>query len=208
MLSLRRPTAKTIGEFLAAQAKLDFTYPTVGATAASPPEGYTVNHTRIKLGEGEEVFSAARAALGRWDQFRLGWVEACSPKGPIEAGDDVALLARLLGLWWLNACRVVYVVDEEGPIRRFGFANGTLPDHGATGEERFLIEWDRASGAVWYDILAFSRSHQLLARLGSPYLRRIQERFGRESAAAMARAVKFESARAMGLGSPGSGPVP
>jgi uncharacterized protein (UPF0548 family) len=72
MLSLLRPTARTIDEFQAAQAKLGMTYSAVGATAASPPERYTVDHSRIKLGEGEEVFSAVRAALGRWDQFRLG----------------------------------------------------------------------------------------------------------------------------------------
>ena len=56
----------------------------------------------------------------------------------------------------VNACRVVYVVDEEEPIQRYGFAYGTLPDHAETGEERFLVEWNRASGEVWYDILAFS----------------------------------------------------
>src|SRR3954464_11061210 len=98
MLSLRRPTAKTIDEFLATQAKLGFTYPAVGATATVPPAGYTVDHTRIKLGEGEEVFSAAKAALGRWDHFRLGWVEVSSPETPIETGAVVALIARLLGL--------------------------------------------------------------------------------------------------------------
>ena len=114
MLSLRRPSAETIGEFLAAQSKLGLTYPAVGATAAVPPAGYAVDHTRIKLGEGEKVFSAAKAALGRWDQFRLGWVEAWSPETPIETGEVVAVIARLLGLWWLNACRIVYVVDEAG----------------------------------------------------------------------------------------------
>ena len=51
----------------------------------------------------------------------------------------------LLGLWWLNACRIVYVVDEAGPVTKFGFAYGTLPGHAGTGEERFLVEWDRAS---------------------------------------------------------------
>src|ERR671910_611047 len=75
MKSLRRPSAATIGEFLAAQAKLDFTYPEVGATAAVPPAGYVVDRTRIRLGEGEAAFRAARAALMRWDQFRLGWME-------------------------------------------------------------------------------------------------------------------------------------
>ena len=69
----------------------------------------------------------------------------------------MAVIARRLGLWWLNACRIVYVVDEPGPVSRYGFAYGTLPDHAGSGEERFLVEWDRASGEVWYDILAFSR---------------------------------------------------
>ena len=152
-----------------------------------------MDHTRIKLGEGEAVFRAAKAALGRWDQFRLGWVEAWPPEAPIRVGEVVGIVARCLGLWWLNACRIVYVVDEEGPVTRFGFANGTLPGHAEAGEERFLVEWDRASGEVWYDILAFSRPHRLLTRLGYPYMRRVQKRFGRESAAAMVRAVKGEA---------------
>ena len=189
MKSLRRPTAATVREFLAAQAKLGFTYTAVGATASLPPTGYVVDHTRIKLGEGEEVFTRAKAALGRWEQFRLGWVEAWPPETPIQTGEVVAVVARRVGLWWLSACRVVYVVDEPGSVSRYGFAYGTLPDHAGAGEERFLVEWDRASGEVWYDILAFSRPQWLLTRLGYRYMRRLQKRFGRESAAAMVRAV-------------------
>jgi uncharacterized protein (UPF0548 family) len=89
----------------------------------------------------------------------------------------------------VNACRVVYVVDEGGPVQRFGFAYGTLPDHAESGEERFTVEWHEADDAVWYDILAFSRPQQLLARLGYPFARRLQKRFARGSAAAMRRAV-------------------
>jgi uncharacterized protein (UPF0548 family) len=193
MKLLSRPSAGTVRDFLAAQAKLDFTYPAVGATASTPPSGYVVDHTRIKLGEGEGTFRAARAALGRWDQFRLGWVEAWPPEAPIRAGEVMGSVARCLGTWWINACRIVYVVDEEGPVTRFGFANGTLPGHPEAGEERFLVEWDRASGEVWYDILAFSRLHRLLVRLGYPHMRRVQKRFGRESAAAMVRAVNGDA---------------
>jgi len=86
-------------------------------------------------------------------------------------------------------------VDEEGPVQRFGFTYGTLPDHAGSGEERFLIEWDREEGSVWYDILAFSRPRHLLARLGYPWVRRVQKRFGWESAAAMCRAVRAVSDR-------------
>ena len=146
MLSLRRPSTEEIRRFLASQESRGFTYAAVGATATVPPAGCSVDHTRVKLGEGEEVFTRAKAALGRWDQFRLGWMEAWSAKGTIEPGDVVAIIARLLWLWWLNACRVIYVIDEAEPIERFGFAYGTLPAHAGTGEERFLVEWDRESG--------------------------------------------------------------
>jgi uncharacterized protein (UPF0548 family) len=189
MLSLRRPTMETIQAFLAAQAGLNLTYAAVGATATNPPAGYVVDHTRIRLGEGEKVFAAAKTALERWQQFRLGWLEATPEDTPIKEGQVVAILARSIGLWWLNACRIVAVVNEDGPVQRFGFAYGTLPDHAGSGEERFLIEWDREDASVWYDILAFSRPQHFLARLGYPVVRLTQKRFGRESAAAMCRAV-------------------
>src|SRR5690349_20547473 len=108
MLSLRKPSADTIRAFLAEQSQHPCTYSAVGATAQEPPAGFVVDHTRIKLGEGEAVFSAARAALQRWDQFRLGWVEAWPPEAPLRTGAVVVVIARLLCLWWLNACRIVY----------------------------------------------------------------------------------------------------
>ena len=189
MVSLRRPSTETIRGFLTVQSKLGFTYTAVGATASLPPADYVVDHTRIKLGQGEEVFMKAKAAFGRWQQFRLGWVEVWSPETPIQTGEVVAVIARNLGLWWLNACRIVYVLDEPGSVSRYGFAYGTLPDHAGTGEERFLVEWNRVSGEVWYDILAFSRPQWLVTRLGYRYMRWLQKRFGKESAAAMVRAV-------------------
>jgi uncharacterized protein (UPF0548 family) len=190
MLSLRRPSAESTRRFLTAQAKLDFSYSSVGATANQLPDGFVVDRTRIKLGEGEPVFQAAKAALQRWRQLDLGWLKVGSPETPIRTGEVVAIVARVFGLWWVNACKIVYVVDESGPICRFGLAYGTLPDHAERGEERFLIEWNRAGNSVWYDILAFSRPHHFLIRLGYPIARRTQKRFGRESAAAMLKAVR------------------
>jgi uncharacterized protein (UPF0548 family) len=193
MPHLRKPSPLTVGRFLAAQADLDFTYPEVGDTAGVPPPGYSVDHTRVRLGDGEGVFRSARSVLERWGQFDLGWVQAGPADSPLRAGAVVAVAARVLGLWWVNACRVVYAVDEAdgvGPVCRFGFAYGTLPGHAESGEERFLVEWDRAGdGGVWYDILALSRPRHPLARLGYPLTRRTQRRFARDSAAAMLRAV-------------------
>ncbi|MBY0399342.1 DUF1990 domain-containing protein [Myxococcota bacterium] len=189
MLSLRKPSAESMRRFLTEQAVLDFSYSAVGATATTPPAGYVVDRTRIRLGEGEAVFHSAKAALQRWEQFRLGWVEAWSPDTPIKPGEVVAVMGWAIGMWWLNSARIVYVVDESGPISKFGFAYGTLPGHVESGEERFLIEWDRADDSVWYDILAFSRPNHILIRLGYPIVRRTQKRFGRDSAASMLRAV-------------------
>ena len=189
MLSLRRPTAGVIQQFREVQSKLDFTYSAIGAAATEPPTGYVVDHTRIKLGAGEGVFQNAKEALCRWEHFNLGWVEAIPNSTPIEAGQVVAVLARVLGIWWLNACRIVYVVDEGEATVRFGFAYGTLPSHAESGEERFVIEWNRADDSVWYDILAFSRPNYFVTKLGYPLVRCFQKRFARNSAAAMMRAV-------------------
>lgn len=188
MLSFRKPTLETIRTFLAGQARLDFTYSSVGATAKKPPAGYNVDHTRVRLGEGEQVFAAARTALENWQHFHLGWVEACPADTPIKQGQAVAMLARSFRMWWLNANRIMTVLEEDGPVKRFGFTYGTLPDHVETGEERFLIEWNRADNSVWYDILAFSRPRHILAWLGYPWVRHLQYRFRWESAAAMCRA--------------------
>ena len=190
MLSLRKPTVERMRRFLTEQAMLDFSYKAVGATATMPPAGYVVDRTRIKLGEGESVFYSAIAALQRWEQFRLGWVEAWSSNTPIKTGEVVAVMGRVIGLWWLNAARIVYVVNESGPISKFAFAYGTLPGHVESGEERFMIEWDQSDNSVWYDILAFSRPNHILMRLGYPLVRRTQKRFGRDSAMAMVKAVR------------------
>ncbi|MFN0055080.1 MAG: DUF1990 family protein [Planctomycetales bacterium] len=189
MLSLRKPSAESVRRFLKEQAELDYSYLAVGATATASPAGFVEDRARIQLGEGAVAFEAAKAALQRWEQFRLGWVEAWPPDTPIQVGAVVAVLARAIGLWWLNAARIVYVVDESGPSTKFGFAYGTLPGHVERGEERFLIEWNHTDDSVWYDILAFSRPNHFLARLGYPAVRLMQSRFRLDSAASMRRVV-------------------
>lgn len=189
MPTLLKPDRETMREFRDRQSGLTCSYAAIGATATSPPPGFVVDRTRIRLGSGESVFRAAVAALRRWEQFQLGWVQPWPTDVPHLPGEVVTVLARASGLWWLNACRIVYVVDETGATCRSGFAYGTLPGHAEMGEERFLIEWNRSDDSVWYDILAYSRPNHWLAWLGYPLARRLQKRFGRDSAAAMRRAV-------------------
>jgi uncharacterized protein (UPF0548 family) len=189
MLSFAKPSPEAIRRFLDRQAGRPLSYPEVGRTRDDPPAGYAVDHRRARLGEGRAAFEAACAALRRWEMFHLGWVQLCWPDAPIDPGTVVGILAWAGGLWWLNACRVVYVLDEPGPPRRFGFAYGTLADHAERGEERFTVEW-HDDDSVWYDLLAFSRPRHWLARLGYPLTRRTQKRFALDSLAAMTAAVR------------------
>ena len=185
MFLRRQPSLDQVRQFISIQQSLPFSYSQVGATQTQPPAGYRVDHNRIQLGEGQQTFRRAVAALRAWKQFDLGWVSVVPGDQPIGVGITVAVQARVLNLWSLNATRIVYVIDEE---KRFGFAYGTLPDHVERGEERFLVElFD--DGSVWYDIDAFSRPRHPLARLGFPVTRMLQKRFARESLAAMKAAV-------------------
>ncbi len=188
MFSLTRPSDLRIAEFLAAQENAPFSYAEVGATRGAPPPRYTVDRNRIRLGSGIDVFEHATAALRRWRMLSLGWAAVQPPETAIVAGSAVALVVRHYGFWSLNACRIVYVVDEAGEVdsaRRSGFAYGTLPDHGAIGEERFMVEWRPADDSVWYDLYALSRPGHPLARLGYPLARALQRRFARASKRAM-----------------------
>lgn len=191
MLSIRTPSADSIHRFIAEQSPLSCTYAAVGATATTPPVGYVVDHTRVELGAGEATYALACRAMSQWKHFDLGWVEAQPTNTPLRVGKTVAVLVRVFGVCWSNAARIVYTIDETTKShQRFGFAYGTLPGHAETGEERFLIERDIATGKVYYDILAFSRPRHPLARLAKWQVRRMQKRFAQDSAAAMVRAVQ------------------
>jgi uncharacterized protein (UPF0548 family) len=187
---LNKPTDDEVQHFLAAQSKLPFSYPEVGASrSSSPPAGYPLNRYRGKLGAGEETFSHAVAAVQSWEMYSLSWTRLYWPHTPIREGEVVAVLAKHLGFWSLNACRIIYTLDEEGRLRRYGFAFGTLPGHMEEGEERFTVEWDRESGVVWYELFAFARPKPLLAKIGYPLVRSIQRRFAVDSFRAIKEAI-------------------
>jgi len=189
MFSATRPDDEAIRLFLTAQQQLPYSYVEIGATKTIPPQGYDIDHNRIQLGTGREVFTRAKEAVRRWEMFNLGWLQLWTPAAPIAVGTTVAVLAHVWSIWILNACRIVYVIDDTGPIDIFGFAYGTLPGHVERGEERFTVQWNHADDSVWYDLLAFSRPNHWLTRLGYLYVRRLQKRFAQASQQAMLSAV-------------------
>ena len=185
MFTLTAPSEDEIRRFISKQSDSGFSYPEVGASATAVPTGYNVDRNRIQLGSGEGTWQRAAEAIRKWRMFSMPWVNLHFASAPIQVGTDVAVSVHHLGFYSLNACRIVYVVDEDVPIKRFGFAYGTLAEHAESGEERFTVEWNREDDGVWYDILAFSRPRQMLARLGYPLSRLLQKRFAQGSKAAM-----------------------
>jgi uncharacterized protein (UPF0548 family) len=94
-------------------------------------------------------------------------------------------------MWSINACRIIYVIDEQDrESRRFGFGYGTLPVHSEQGEERFLLRWDAKSDQVIYEITAFSRPNNLLVCLGWPLAVRIQNQFRLDSIATLSDSLR------------------
>jgi len=156
---------------------------------ARPASRGVVDRNVVVLGQGGDTFRRARAALERWEMFRLGWVELHPAGAPVRVGTTVAVLAHTLGLWSLNPCRIVALVEEAGPIERSGFVYRTLPGHVVDGEERFTVAWHRGDDRVAYEVVARSRPASVLVRLGFPVSRLVQRRFARDSKRAMERAV-------------------
>ena len=161
MFSLSKPSPDAIRAFLSAQTDRELSYEHVGASRTTAPNGYVVDHNRVQLGVGRAVFERAKNAVRQWKMFDMTWLELCWPNVPTETGATVAIVVRHLGFWSLNACRIVYTIEEGGAVEKYGFAYGTLPDHSEMGEERFSVEFHAENETVWYDIYAFSRPRRV-----------------------------------------------
>jgi len=181
----RRPSTRMVNACLADARRQALTYEPVGLSLA-PSTGYRADDASAILGVGDEVFGRARVAFEQWRQFDLGWADVF-PKGALIAeGTVVAVQARTLGMWSLNACRIVSTCDTA---YEFSFAYGTLPNHAESGEETFRLLLDPLSAEVRYEIRAVSRARALLTKIGGPVARLFQARFREHSIAAMRRAV-------------------
>jgi uncharacterized protein (UPF0548 family) len=186
---LSRPPEQRVQTLIAHQRVAPFSYPDVGATQGEFPAGYSVLRCRVGLGLGPAVYASAQQALRNWKMFTIPNISLYWPDALIAPGTVVAVGVRHLGFWSLNFCRIVYAINEDTPVARYGFAYGTLQEHFESGEERFVVEWDRKSDAVSYEIASFSRPGKLLAWVAFPLARWLQSQFIKHSTAAMRRAV-------------------
>ena len=203
MFFLTRPNQETIRQFLDARQNDSFSYREVGTSRFGAPDGYNVDHNRVQIGSSHKDFQKAIEAVKNWKMFAMPRVELCRTNTPVEVGETVAVLVKHFGFWSLNACRIVYVVEENGEIEKYGFAYGTLTEHAEKGEERFTVEFHQSSREVWYDLYAFSKPNHILARIGYPLSRMLQKWFEQNQKKRWCRQLKTSNAENFIPGSAG-----
>ena len=182
MFLLKRPARRQIEAVLQKQRVAAFSYRAVGATRGERfPPGFHLDRNSVRLGSGSDALQAAKSGLREWAMMDLGWLKAFPAAETIQPGMDVAVVVSHLGFWSVNVSRIVYVAETQSS---YSFAYGTLAEHAESGEERFTVA-QRDDGAVWYEIVAFSRPRHPMARIGYPFARTLQRRFARDSMARM-----------------------
>jgi uncharacterized protein (UPF0548 family) len=161
---------------LASAQDLQLTYREVGATRASPlPPGYRHDRYSVDIGRHEGAFQRGRQAVETWQAHRYVGVALAPAEPAIAVGVDVIVALRVGPVSAVVPCRIVYVTDDD---HSYGFAYGTLPGHPERGEEAFHVV-QHADGTVTFEVVAFSRPADPLARLGSPITRLLQTRITR-----------------------------
>eukprot|EP01113_Clastostelium_recurvatum_P050735 TRINITY_DN967_c0_g1_i1.p1 TRINITY_DN967_c0_g1~~TRINITY_DN967_c0_g1_i1.p1 ORF type:complete len:225 (-),score=43.20 TRINITY_DN967_c0_g1_i1:71-703(-) len=206
MICIRKPSEQSVREYIWQRQDQPLTYENVRGTLAhatkdqfSADEKYKnfdIDQHHVVVGNGEETFQRAVAALRGWRMFELPWVTLFFPETPVEEGAVVGVLTWQMGMWVLNFCKVVYVISDTSPdgrISRYGFAYGTLEQHLERGEERFMVEYDRATNTVSFDILSFSTPQHWMTQLGYPVARYFQGKFAEEACQALKRAAGASS---------------
>lgn len=186
---LHLPEIDAVNRWLAALHGERLSYSHRGGVDNPPQSGFIPDQHRCLLGRGEGVYQKACAALDAWTMFPA-WTLVYPLEPSQQPGQIVAMTTRIMGVWWINPCRILQRCDREaGDVRRHGFVYGTLPQHAECGEERFRVEM-LPDGFVWYELRAFSRPQHWLAWLAFPIARWWQLRFVRDSQAAMLKAVE------------------
>jgi uncharacterized protein (UPF0548 family) len=167
---LGSPAQSEIDTLLKSARLTDVTYQSIGATmAGSMPAGYRHDRHQALLANRPDSFEIAREGVRTWQGHR-GIGATVAPDDPPAEGATVVVSLARRPLTVLAPCRVVAVVDEAD---RYGFAYGTLPGHPERGEEAFIVE--RRADGVRFQIVAFSRPADLLAKLGGPLTHLIQQ---------------------------------
>jgi uncharacterized protein (UPF0548 family) len=186
MLSLRPPSRAFLESLREQQRHAAFTYANVGATRTGAViTGFKTDTYSVHVGRGQAVFQAAKRMLEGWQIHQARGLQLCTDGHNLETQQTVVLVARVLFVNVMCACRVTYIINEA---RAFGFAYGTLPAHPECGEERFLVEW-LENDEVRFSLFSFSKPSSLLFWLAYPVGRLLQRVYSHRYLQAMQKGV-------------------
>src|SRR5262249_18321049 len=115
MFSIRRPDDDEMRRLVERLQSASYTYREVGDTRnENAPPGFAINHYRVYLGQGLELFHRACQAITDWQMFPA-YLDRFPAPAPLDADEVVAARMRGMGLWVSFACRIVYTIDDIYP---------------------------------------------------------------------------------------------
>ena len=185
MYLLHRPTPAEVSRYRDSQRGRPV-FQRQGDIPDPPPPGFHANRGSTRVGLGSANFEAACDAVRRWEMFPGDWLSVDTHGETVACGVTAAVVARCLGIWTVNCCRVVDVQESD---RRFAFTYATTDQHALEGAERFTVDW-RGDDTVWFSINAIARPCDWIVRVGLPLVKRLQRRFAVESPQAVERSIK------------------
>lgn len=187
MRPLREPALERSRAVLAGE---DHSYQP-GILATPAPPGMSDDRLDLIVGVGEPAWEWARRAIDEWRPFDLGWAEVVTGGLQPHPGQDVIVQARILGVTFTVASRVLAVHDHDELGRaRYGFTYGTLHSHVERGEELFEVWRDHETDEVGYRIHAMAAPGRWYAAVGRVVVDHYRARFRRDSAITMERIVR------------------
>ena len=116
MFVIARPQPLQLDRILERARRLPLSYDPVGLATIRGPQGFRVAENRALIGHGADVFARAVTALQQWRHYELGWVSLYPRNAQVVPGTNVLIVARHLGFWSINACRVVYLLGDGGRL--------------------------------------------------------------------------------------------
>lgn len=144
--------------------------PTITLDRGSPAHHFHEVQVRVRLGEGENCFAAARGEVMTFSMHRRSGLAVLASEPVARPGVDVISALPVGLLMVLVPCRVLEIWDERD---RAGFSYVTLPGHPEIGVEAFVVE-RAADDSVWFSISAISRPGSIVTVLAGPVGRAIQ----------------------------------
>lgn len=186
-ISLRTPSRATLDQALADASAAAPSLQLVGRFE-DVPRGFRLRTTREVVGTGAADYEHAKRLIREW-AFLPGWIHPHPDATPQDPGQTLLVVANTLGIRWLLPTRILQTMTDPDGSQR-GFVYSALHGHIAQGYERFVTDYDPATGSVTFDVTAVARPTNPLLRLIPPLFPLVQSSFRHGCMRQLRRAIR------------------